>query len=312
MAVVARRIKAALWLVVGAIVASAPTGAQIPSVASIKPLLSRGNYVFEAVLQQVGVVADSILPASGQTAVARVTRVFACPREVGNFSGELVTLSEFGDHAPIGSRSWYFGSGWSIGERVAVSVLERVDSLDDKASLKFIDTLRAAVKLGYAESVRAAAQASDSIVIATLGTTQNVMIDLVPPRTEHAERWVRLNVTLDSVRGFRDTSADHSRKFAPGWVQPIDGLRRAGILIPYDVAYDVLGRAQIVVGVRRLLFFERIARRPNLHDLDPSALGFIPSADGIRQLSDAARLGSTLAMPTFTLAPVQECPQTSR
>jgi len=69
-----------------------------------------------------------------------------------------------------------------------------------------------------------------------------------------------------------------------------------------------LGRAQMVVGRRQLLFFKRILDRPNLHMLDGSAAGFIPSADGIRPLSDAALLGRTMAMPTFTLPPVQECP----
>jgi hypothetical protein len=293
-------------------IAKAPAAGPIPSVESIKPLLNRGNYVFEAVLQQVGVVADSILPASDSTAVARVTRVFACPHEVGNFSTELVTLTEVGPHAPIGARSWYLGTGWSIGTTVATRVMRRVDGLDDSASLKFIDTLRAAVQLSYKESVQAAARASDSIVIATVGKTQNTMQDLFPPHTERPERWALLNLTLDSIRGFRDTSSNHSGQGVIGWLPPTDKTRSTAILVPYDVAYSILGKAQIVSGFRRLLFFERITRRPNLQRLAANAAGFISNADAIRPLSDAELLGATFAMPTFSLPPVSECPQTSR
>jgi len=289
----------------------APVSGTIPSVESIKPLLNRGNYVFEAVVQRVGAVADSTLPASDQTAVARVTRVFACPHEVGNFSNELVTLTEIG-HAPIGARSWYLGTGWAIGRTVATRVIRRVDSLDDNASLKFIDTLRAAVQLSYKESVRAAARASDSIVIATLGKTQNTMQDLFPAHTERPERWALLNLTLDSIRGFRDTSSNHSGQGVIGWLPPTDKTRSTAILVPYDVAYNILGKAQIVSGFRRLLFFERIARRPNLQRLAANASGFVSSADAIRPLSDAELLGATFAMPTFSLPPVSECPQPSR
>lgn len=297
---VTRRLTAALALGVVALAGGARLGAQMATVDSIKPLLGRGNYVFEAVLQKVGVVADPILPANGQTAVARVTRVFACPREVGNFSGDVVTLTESGPHAPLGARSWYFGSGWAIGDKVAVRVLRRVDSLDDKASLRFIDSLRAAVRLSYTESVQSALQASDSAVIATLGTTENVMMDLVPLRTEHPERWARLNLTLDSIRVRRDTSAV--------WVPPTDATRQTRILVPYEIAYNAVGRAQMAAGRRQLLFFKRISDRPNLHMLDGSVAGFIPNAEGIRPLSDAQLIGSALPMPTFTLPPVSECP----
>jgi hypothetical protein len=284
----------------------------IPSVESVKPLLLRGNYVFEAVLQQVGSVADSVLPASDSTAVARVTRVFACPHEVGNFSNELVTLAEAAPHAPIGSRSWYLGTGWAIGTKVATRVMRRIDGLDDSASLKFIDTLRAAIQLSYKESVQAAARASDSIVIATLGATQNTMQDLFPPHAERVERWALLNLTLDSIRGFRDTSSDHSGRGMIDWLPPTAKTRSTAILIPYDVAYDVLGKAQIVSGFRRLIFFERVTRRPNLQRLSASASGFIASAEAIRPVTDAALLGGAFSMPTFSLPPVSECPQTSR
>ncbi len=204
MAVVARRLTLA---VVFGVLAGGRAGAQMPPVDSIKSFLARGNYVFEALLLRKGVVADSILPASQQTAVARVTQVFACPREVGNFTGDLVTLFEPLPHAEVGSRSWYFGSGWAIGGNVAARVLHRVDGLTDSDSAAVIASLRAAVRLKYEEAIREAARASDSVVIATFGTTQGVMMDLVPPKTEHAERWARINVTLDSIRVRRADSS---------------------------------------------------------------------------------------------------------
>lgn len=308
----ARRLISALTLCISVVVARTPIGAQMLPVDSIKPYLSRGNYVFEAVLQGVGVVADSLLPASPETAVAKVRLVFACPREVGNFAGEVVTLAEGGPHAPVGTRSWYFATGWAVGDHVAVKVMRRLDGIDDKLVPQFFDSLRAAVRLDYKDAVQTAARASDSIVVATLGTLQNVMIDLVPPREEHAERWIRLNVTVDSIRGFQRKVVNDSSRFVPGWVPPTDSTRHAGILIPYDVAYNVLGQPQMIAGGRRLLFFERLERRPNVQRLDPSASGFIPNGSGIRPLGDAGLLGSTLAMPTFTLPPLQECPQTSR
>jgi len=145
-----------------------------------------------------------------------------------------------------------------------------------------------------------------------LGKTQNTMQDLFPAHTERPERWALLNLTLDSIRGFRDTSSDHSGQGVIGWLPPTDKTRSTAILVPYDVAYNILGKAQIVSGFRRLLFFERIARRPNLQRLAANASGFVSSADAIRALSDAELLGATFAMPTFSLPPVSECPQPSR
>jgi len=304
---VARRLTFAL---VFGVLAGRRVGAQMPPVDSIKSFLARGNYVFEALLLRKGVTADSILPASEQTVVARVTQVFACPREVGNFTGDFVTLFEPGPHAAVGTRSWYFGSGWAIGGHVAARVLHRVDGLGDTDSSAVIASLRAAVRLKYEEAIREAARASDSVVIATFGTTQSVMIDLVPLRTEHAERWARLNVTLDSIRVRR---ADSSGKFVAAWVPPTNATRQAGILIPYEIAYDGLGRPRMPAGPpAHLLFFERLSDRPNLVNLDKSAAGFIPDSNGIRPFSDVAFLGSALPMPTFTLAPVQECAQPGR
>lgn len=314
---VTRRLRLALLASLMTAVAHAPVTAQLLPVDSIKPYLSRGNYVFEAVLQKTGAVADSLLPVTEMTAIAKVSIVFACPREVGNFAGDVITLSEPLPHAPIGARSWYLATGWAIGDHVAVNVLRRVDGINSTNARQFFDSLRAAVHLSYEDAVQAAAQASDVIAIATFGTTQNVMMDLAPPHTERPERWARLNVTLDSIRGnvpkvVKDSAGKDTTVFLPGWSPVPDSTRKTGMLIPYELAYDVLGKPVYTAGARRLLFFQNLSDRPNVQRLDASAAGFIAKADGIRPLSDAALLGSTLAVPTFSLAPVQECVQKVR
>src|SRR5690349_3801274 len=111
-----------LLIASGLFLASTRLAAQLPSVDSLKQVLTRTTYVFQGIVQQWNAVADSSLVASPQTGIVNVTRVFACPQAVGEFRDERVTVRYPNAKAlPAGSRAWFLGTGWVIGQQIATN-----------------------------------------------------------------------------------------------------------------------------------------------------------------------------------------------
>ena len=79
---VMRRVLATRYLALAAValtLVAAPAMAQIPSVDSLRRVLTRTTYVFEGVVQAWNAVADPSLTPTPNTAKVHVSRVFSCP-----------------------------------------------------------------------------------------------------------------------------------------------------------------------------------------------------------------------------------------
>ena len=312
-----------LFLVGGWLIASTRLTAQMPTVDSLKQVLTRTTYVFQGVVQQWNAVADSSLTPSAQTGIVNVTQVFACPQAVGEFGNERVTVRYPNPSAlPAGSRAWFLGTGWVVGQQIATNVLSAVPVANDGESSTLVGRLRDAIKLGARDALQAAARASDIVALATVNSisTRPKFVGLLPvipatdtaARREYAERWSVVQLTIDSVPGSRDTSTSGPPSFAASWVPPDKSLRSIAILAPAATGYYTTTLNQLSPNSSWLFLLDRVTRRPHLLSFDSSAVAFVPDESGIRPASDAAMLGPVFPNPNFTLAPLRECTQAFR
>jgi len=302
----------------GLFAASTRLAAQMPTVDSLKQVLTRTTYVFQGVVQQWNAVADSSLTPSPQTGIVNVTQVFACPQAVGEFGNERVTVRYQNPRAlPAGSRAWFLGTGWVIGQQIATNVLSAVPVANDGESSALEERLRDAIRLGTREALVATAHAADIVAIATVDSLsqQPKYVGLLPilpaadtaGRQEYAERWSTVHLTVDSVPGARDTSTAGPKAFAPSWVPPDKSLRNITILAPAATGYYTTTLNTLSRGSPWLFFLDSLKRRPNLLNVDPHAVAFVPDDAGIHAVSDAALLGPVLPNPNFTLQPLRPC-----
>jgi len=312
-----------LVLIGGLFVTSTRVAAQMPTVDSLKQVLMRTTYVFQGVVQQWNAVADSSLTPSPQTGIVNVTQVFACPQAVGEFGNERVTVRYPNPNAlPAGSRAWFLGTGWVVGQQIATNVLSAIPIANDGESSTLVGRLRDAIKLGARDALEAAARAADIVALATVNSisTRPKFVGLLPvipmadtaARREFAERWSVLQLTIDSVPGARDTSTTGSPSFAPSWVAPDKSLRNIAILAPAATGYYTTTLNQLAPNTSWLFLLDRVTRRPHLLHFDSAAVAFVPDETGIHPANEAAMLGPVLPNPNFTLSPLRECTQAFR
>ena len=307
------RLRIAVFAVVVICISGGSAGAQIPSVDSLQTVLKRATYVFEGTVQRWGAVADSSLTATPRTAIVHVSRVFSCPQQVGEFGNEDVTIA-FHDSsaAPAGTRAWFLGTGWAVGTHIATSVVSVVRTPTKPHIDSLLVNIREAIRLSATDALGAIVNAADVVVIATVRTISGPKVAASSTRGEFAERWVTVQLTVDSVRASRDTSKTHTPAFAAGWVLPRGSFRSIAILAPASIGYYSPGTTQLSVGAQRMFVLDSVARRPNLHNVDATAVAFVPNDRSIRNVADAALLGAALPDRSFTIEPTHVCSQPLR
>jgi hypothetical protein len=292
---------------------SQSAAAQIPSVDSLQTVLKRATYVFEGIVQRWGAVADSSLTATPRTAVVHVSRVFSCPQQVGEFGNEDVTIA-FHDSsaAPAGTNAWFLGTGWAVGNHIATSIVSVVRTPTTLHIDSLLVNLREAIRLSAKDALRAIVNAADVVVLATVRTISGPKYAAASTRGEYAERWATVQLTVDSVRASRDTSKTDTPTFAAVWVLPRASFRSIAILAPATIGYYSPGTSQLSAGVQRMFVLDSVARRPNLHNVDATAVAFVPNDQNIRDVADAALLGAALPNRVFTMEPTHQCSQPLR
>ena len=286
-------------IVAGAMLAT-PAHAQMPSRDSLRTVLKRATYVFEGVVEQWNAVADPALARNPRHAIVNVTNLFSCPVEVGDFTGEPVTIRYANPRvAPAGTRAWFLGSGWTIGEHLATSVLTIVPIRSDAQNEAFQTRLHEAVRLNARAAVHAESEAADMVVLATVQTVGPSYRASATPRSEHSEKWSIVRIRVDSVRG--------SNRRGGAWFSPSDSMRSITILAPLAITYYTQDARHLSPGETQLLFLDRITGRPSLKSVDSTAVAFLPSALAIHNVSDASLLGDALPNPLFGIEPVHAC-----
>ena len=295
------RLRVATPAVVLCLIASGSVAAQVPSVDSLQNLLKRATYVFEGTVKRWNAVADPSLTATPQTAVVHVSRLFVCPQQVGLFRDEDVTIT-FHDPsaAPAGTTGWFLGRGWSVGNHIATSVVSIVRTPTTAQNQALVANLHQALQLSAKDALDAIVTASSVVVLATVDTISEAKYAASSPRSENAERWSTVRLTVDSVRSSRDSVV---------WVAPRDSFRNITILAPATIGYYAPGTAQLTKGSQRIFALDSIFLRPNLQKVDATAIAFIPNDRNIRPLADAALLGNALPNRVFSSEPPHECSQ---
>jgi hypothetical protein len=172
--------------------------------------------------------------------------------------------------------------------------------------------LREAIRLSAKDALRAIVNAADVVVLATVRTISGPKYAASSTRGEYAERWATVQLTVDSVRASRDTSKTDTPAFAAVWVLPRASFRGITILAPATIGYYSPGTSQLSPGVQRMFVLDSVARRPNLHNVDATAVAFVPNDQNIRDVADAALLGAALPNRVFTMEPTHECSQPLR
>jgi hypothetical protein len=292
---------------------TAPANSQIPSVDSLRQVLTRTTYVFEGVIQSWNSVADPSLMPTPNTARVRVTRVFSCPVPVGDFNNEEVTIRYPDPTAgPRGERAWFFGVGWSIGDHIATTSLSVVHTPTQLLVDSLLGNLRAAIHLDAEERLRAEATAADTIVIATVRSVGPPLLPRDMGRTEHAERWSSVRLTVDSVHGFKQSGTGRNATSVIGWVVPSASARNMTILAPAIVGYDTTTATRLAPNLQFLLLLDLTLHRPNLQTLDPKAKAFLPKQSNIHPVHDITLLGAVLPNPVFSVERQHECTQPFR
>jgi hypothetical protein len=269
--------------------------AQIPSPDSLKRLLVHATYVFEGVVQKWNAVADPALPVNPRHAVVHVTDAFVCPVAVGEFGGEDITI-RFADPqaAPAGTRAWFFGTGWAIGDHIATSIVALMPVKNAAQSNSVRANLFSAIHLSARDALRASATAADTVVIATVRAVGPPHARSGEPRSEYQEEWQTVNIDVDSARAMA------------GWVAIPAAARSMTILIP-AYSNDTSSVMHLTRGQRRLLLLDRVTSRPALRGVDSTATAFIPDRLAIRTLSDTGLLGRTLPNPVLGVQQVHQC-----
>jgi hypothetical protein len=284
--------------------------AQVPTADSIRQLLTRATYLFQGVVTKWGATAAPALKPSSQTGVVRVSATLACPHEVGDFTGEDVTvLASRATHVPVGAPTWFFATGWSIGTTVSVTLTATVPAPGAPRSDSLTANFHRAVFLGKRAAAQAAAHVANEIMLATVNSVAHAASRGHEQESEHAVRWAALGVTFDSLWGIArwDTVSKGHTTPVYGWTPPPASPRRTEVLVPEAVAFAEMGTPRLAPDTQRIFLLELISRRPNLRVLDRHATAFVPDASSVLLPADARLLGAALPDPAFTLAPVNQC-----
>jgi len=303
---------AALMIAISAF-SAAEINAQIPSVDSLQTLLKRATYVFQGTVTRWGAVADASLAATPRTGVVHVSRIFSCPQQVGAFGNQNVTIAYRNpSEAPAGTTAWFLGTGWSVGNHIATTVVSIVRTPTESHVDSLLANLRAAIQLSAKDALRALVRAADVVVLATVDTISNPKYAAYSPRGEYADRWSRVKLTVDSVRVVRDISKSDTTAFAGVWVAPRDSFRQITILAPATIGYYSPGSSQLTENAQRIFVLDSVIHRPNLRKVDSTAIAFIPSDRNIRPVAEASMLGEAVPNRTFAMEPPHECSQPVR
>jgi len=252
-------------------VTATASGAQVPTVDSIKALLGTTTFAFQGTVVRRGAVADRVLTPSRRTVVVRATNVLQCPRDVGDFTGQTLTVRTPSDSIPaIGVGAWFFATAWVIGDRIAVDAPAMFTRLTPAQSQQLAVKFDSAVWRGYLSLLWERVSASNLVALGTIINVQSVH-PRTTQREEHVTRWFSLSVRLDSIlRG------DKALRGQP-----------TQVLVPERMAMSDTG-AKVPLGARRLFVVENSARNPDVRDLDTRAPFFALDSLGVRPVRDSA------------------------
>jgi hypothetical protein len=264
--------------------------AQVPTPDSLQTLLKTTTFAFQGTVQKQRAVADPVLTASSRTIVVRTTDVLQCPSDVGDYTGETVTVLTPSDTLPpIGTSVWFFATAWVIGDRIAVDAAATFPKLTPIQSQQLAANFDEAVWRGYLSLLLARVASSSLVAIGTVTGVQSVHRQAT--RTgEHVIPWLSLGVHLDSIiRGNKALRA-----------QPTQ------ILVPQGVVLADTGMT-VAPGDRKLFLVQSTGGNVDFAELDTRAPFFARDSLGIRPLAEVPQVMTFGAMTIVRRLPLARC-----
>ena len=276
-----------------ALVAQVPPS-NVPTADSLRHVTPLVTFVFGGTVLQRDTVENPTLTASARTARVKVDRVLSCPREVGDYSGEVVTVYSMppGTPPPQGARAIFFASGWSVGKTVAVNARYAFVPASLAQENALLWNFLHAIHLDSTAALQAQVRASSLSAIIRIDSSALLPQPLTRPGAhEHPQRWSLVYATVDS-----------SFPTSTFWAgKPVV------VLAPLTVAYTELYKPLLRSGDARLALLHATINVPQATTLAPKATFFIPQADNLRPVQDATMLGGARPRGVFNAAPLSQC-----
>lgn len=264
------------WVLIAALLGAplaAPLGAQVPSVDSLRRVLPPVTFVFDALVLQRGAVADPGLRPSRNSFIVRVTAVGACPTDIGDFTGDTVTVwSESLTEPPVGARARFFAAGWALSSHLSLRAFTSV-TLTADADAQLLDArYDSATRLDDQADLRQRARLAMFLVLGRVIEHRAVQ-PVRAPRDEHVTAYQELLVRIDSMRPVYSGLPDTLRVVA----------RRE--VIASRITDSTL------MGPPLLMFLHLPNEIPGFAAAYPAAKWLIADPADLRKASDFAQLG---------------------
>ena len=264
-------------------------GFAAPSADTLQHLLQRATFVFRGTVLARDSTVNPTLPHSARTAVVRVllgNSVLACPKEIGDYGGDALTVATASATSPaVGETAWFFAEGWSIARTLAVTSLREFPApppnVRDTSMERSFDE---AVHLGAAALVRAIVAVSDAVFVGRITAVGPAPLKMHRPGEivipQDAEQWARADVIRDSM-------------FIKG-VMTADSLHKHfSIVLPMSAALDAYLQPLPGAIGRHLFIARNISRAPVLGADAFGSTYYLASPASLRPTSDAGYLTGT-------------------
>lgn len=276
-----------------ALVAQVPAS-NVPSADSLRHVTPLVTFVFGGTVRSLGTVENPTLTASARTARVVVDRVLSCPREVGDYTGEVVTVN-FMPSVTLPaekSRAIFFASGWSVGNSIAVNARYAYVPANRFAEDTLLGNYLHAIHLDSTAALQAQVRAANLSAVIRVDSTALLPQPLHRPGVEvYHRRWALVYATVDSAI-----------PASAAWA-----ARPLTILVPLHAAYTEMYVRVIRPNDQLLALLHLASNNPLARVIAPTATFFVPESDNLRPVHDVTMIGGAQPRGLFNSTPLGLC-----
>ena len=172
----------------------------------LSELVRDANVIVEATVTRVRAANMSAVPASENTVVVKVGRVYEAPRSVGRLAGaEMTVFLDEPGALRVGDTMVLFARTWLAGEHIAV---HEVGRLAGAGTADLAKRIGAARQRGGDDSLRARLREADLVVQGKVTAVRPLPPDPSRGVSEHDPFWheavIQLSLVLKGDRSLRD------------------------------------------------------------------------------------------------------------
>jgi len=165
---------------------------------SVHDLTQQAGFVFEAEVEQLGASTASGFPATSETAVVGVTKIFKGPASLAQFAGQRVTVVlQRPVNLKAGQSASFFTHGLHYGEGL---VVREVGNVPPEATMN--SQVNSAAQAGSDNDLTQRLAQADMVVTGVAGAPKKYVADpTAGPRriSEHDPDWWVSTIKVDSV-----------------------------------------------------------------------------------------------------------------